>query len=244
MRRAALAFMPLLPALVAAAGDVDRGPGIAPQPRGGAMVYPVDRFDTVGLGTAATVAVRVGPAWSVQVTGPAAAFANLRITRDGRSLEIGRRYRDRRGDPALERQLRVAVTMPRIAAAAVGGSGRMMIDRVAGDRFEAAVGGSGDLALGEVTARTLRVSVGGSGGVAARGRVEALTVSVGGSGRVDAPALRAARADVSLGGSGSVRADVAGPAQVSVAGSGEVDLGPAARCTTSRVGSGRVRCGG
>jgi hypothetical protein len=240
MRHALLAFVPVLLAAVPA----DRGPGIAPQPRGGAMIYEAEGFDSLGLGTGATVAVRVGPAWSVQASGPAAAFENLRIARDGRSLEIGRRFRDRRSDPALERQVRIAVTMPRIAAAAVGGSGRMIVDRVAGERFDAAVGGSGNLALGGVAARALRVSIGGSGSVTARGQAERLEVSIGGSGGLDAPALRASRAQVSVGGSGSVRADVAGPAQVSIAGSGDVDLGPAARCTTSKVGSGRVRCGG
>lgn len=239
----ALVALAIVAAPALGAGS-DRGLGIHPQPRGGAMVYAVDGFDSVGLGTGATVAVRVGPGWSVQASGPAAAFQNLRIVRDGRSLEIGRRYRDRRGDPALERQVRIAVTMPRIAAAAVGGSGQMMVDRITGGRFEAAVGGAGKLGLADVSAQDLRVSIGGSGSVTARGRVEALTVSVGGSGGMEAPGLRANRATVSIGGSGSVRADVAGPAQVSVAGSGAVDLGPAARCTTSRFGGGRVRCGG
>ena len=62
MRRAAL----LLPLLLTAAYDDDRGPGVPPQPRGAAMVYAVDGFDAVGLGTGATVAERVGPRWSVQ----------------------------------------------------------------------------------------------------------------------------------------------------------------------------------
>ena len=237
------AVLPIALFLVAAT-PTDRGPGIAPQPRGGTMVYAADGFDKVGLGTGATVAVRVGPAWSVEASGPPAAFANLRIARDGRSLEIGRRLRDRRADAALERQVRIAITMPRIAAGAVGGSGRMIVDRVTGDRFDAAVGGSGSLALDGVAARDLHVAVGGSGSVSAKGRAERLQASVGGSGGVDAPGLRAASATVSIGGSGSVSAHVAGPAIVSVAGSGDVDLGPAARCTTSRFGSGRVRCGG
>jgi hypothetical protein len=242
MRRPAF----ILPAalLTVAAADTDRGPGIQPQQRGGTMVYATGGFDTVGLGTGAEVAVRVGLPFSVQATGPAGAFANLRVIRVGRSLEIGRRWRDRRADPAVERQLRFAITMPRMSAAAVGGSGQMMVDGVTGGRFEAAVGGSGSLVLTRVDAQGLRVAIGGTGNIVARGRVEALNVSVGGSGGLQAPGLRASRASVSIGGSGSVRADVAGPAQVSVAGSGSVDLGPAARCTTSKVGSGRVRCGG
>lgn len=243
MRRLVLLLIPIA-AVSSAAYDDDRGPGIAGQRQGNALVYPVSGFDAVGLGTAADVEVKVGPAWSVRATGPAAAFADFRIARDRDSLVIGRRYRHRDGDQALERRIHVYVTMPRIADAAIGGSGTVRVDRVAGDRFVAAVGGSGTLAIGALDARQARVSIGGSGGVTARGRVAALDVSVGGSGHFDGAGLRAGRATISVGGSGSVRAAVEGPAQVSMAGSGDVDLGPAARCTTSRVGGGRVRCGG
>ncbi len=243
MRCFALLLIPIA-AVSSAAYDDDRGPGIVGQRQGNNIVYPVSRFDSVGLGSAANVAVRIGPTWSVRATGPATAFADFRIERDRDSIEIGRRYRHRRPNIALERQIRVYVTMPRITDAAVGGEGTMAVDRVTGDKFEAAVGGSGNLAIGALDTRQARVSIGGSGGVTARGRVAALTVSIGGSGRFNAPALHAARATISIGGSGSVRASVEGPAQVSMAGGGDVDLGPAARCTTSRIGGGRVRCGG
>lgn len=220
----------------------DRGPGIAPERRGEAMVYRVDGFDEVALGGNATVEVRVGPGFSVVARGPAAAFANFRVERRGHTLELGRRYQ--RGGDQSDRAITVLVTLPRIAGASLGGAGRLAVDRVAGERFHGAVGGSGRMALGDVAVNSADLSIGGSGSIEAAGRAEALSVSIGGSGDLAAPRLRAHRAEVSVGGSGSVRATVDGPATVSVAGSGDVDLGPGARCRTSKVGSGKVRCGG
>ncbi len=211
------------------------------QPEGEAIVYRVDGFDRVAQGIAGAVDVRVGPAWSVRAYGPAAALAELEVEREGQSL----RLRPRNGwrDGRLLRQVRVAVTMPRLVSASVGGSGRMTVEGARGPQLRAAVGGSGSLALGTVAVDELAVSIGGSGGITAAGTAGRLKVSSSGSGGFAAPGLRAASAAVSAAGSGSVRAAVAGPAAVSLAGSGSVNLGPAAQCTTRRVGSGRVTCG-
>ena len=241
MKYLALALIPFA-AAGALAGERDLGPGIVGQRQGNALVYPARDFDGVRLGGAARVVIHTGPAWSVRAEGPAAAFNNFRIARDGSSLTIGRRYQGRQGD-RLEQQIVVHVTMPALRAASVGGSGSIVADRAGGERFSAGVGGSGSLRIAALDARTAELNVGGSGTVSAAGRVGALEANVGGSGDIAAAGLRASSAQVSIGGSGSVRAMVAGPAQVSMAGSGSVDLGPQARCTVSKVGSGTVRCG-
>lgn len=226
----------------ASAAERDRGPGLSAQRQGTALVYQARDFDAVSLGGGATVLVTAGPAWSIRAEGPPAAFADFRIARDGRRLEIGRRYQGRSGD--LDRRITVRVTMPALSAANVGGSGSLHADNATGPRFTGAVGGSGRLRIDRIAARTTDLSVGGSGSIVAAGTTDDLTVSVGGSGDVSAPDLHAAHADVSLGGSGRVVATVDGPASVSIAGSGSVDLGRRARCRISRVGSGRARCGG
>lgn len=226
-----------------AAADRDRGPGIAGQRQGAAMVYAVRDFDAIRLGGAERVIVHIGNGYSVRAEGPAAAFANFRIARDGSALFVGRRY-DERESGAMERQIVVHVTMPALRAASVGGSGSLTADRAGGDRFAAAVGGSGSVRIDALDARSAQFNVGGSGTITAAGTVGDLEVNVGGSGDIAAAGLRATSAKVSVGGSGTVRAQVNGPARVSMAGSGSVDLGPQARCTVSKVGSGRVRCGG
>lgn len=217
---------------------------IAGQREGDALIYRVGDFDSLGLGTSAMVDVRVGPSWSVRATGPAEALARLRIEQDGRALSIRPRdgWRNNRTD--RDRQVRVSITMPSLTSASIGGSGRMMVDRVTGDSLRASVAGSGTLALGTVAVGDLSVSISGSGDVSAAGRASQLKVKNSGSGRFAAPDLRASAATVSLAGSGRVRALVDGPATISLAGSGSVDLGPGARCTVRRAGSGRATCGG
>ncbi len=242
MKSLALALIPLL-AAGAAAADRDRGPGLPGQRQGNALVYAARDFDAVSLAGAARVIVHAGPGFAVRAEGPAEAFRNFRVALKGRTLEIGRRY-DGNGENNLEQRIVVHVTLPRLAAASVGGSGSIDADRAGGPRFTGAVGGSGALHIARLDAGDAELSLGGSGEITAAGNVGALQANVGGSGRIVAPGLRATGATVSVGGSGSVRAAVAGSAKVSMAGSGSVDLGLQARCQVSKVGSGSVRCGG
>jgi hypothetical protein len=242
MKSLALALIPLA-AAGALAADRDRGPGLAGQRQGEALVYPARNFDAVSLAGASQVVVHTGGAFAVRAEVPAEAFGNFRVAVKGRTLEVGRRYEGRRDYP-LESRIVVHVTLPVLTAASVAGSGRIDADRAGGARFSGNVGGSGALRIGQLDARTAELSLGGSGEIAAAGTIGALKASVGGSGRIVAPALRASQASVSIGGSGSVRVAVAGKADVLMAGSGSVDLGPQARCSITKVGSGTVRCGG
>lgn len=239
-------FLPLLvlaACAIAARLPDDRGPGIEPDRRGAERIYAARDFDGVALGNGAQMQVRVGPDWSVRATGPDAAFRDLRVSRDSRTLAVGRRYRGERGNPDLERQIRIYITLPQIHTVALGGPGAIRIDKVAGERFDAALGGSGLIDVARIDVRRGEMSIGGSGRIAAAGRVDTLKVNLGGSGGFDAPALAAREAIVSASGSGHVRARVRDSATVSAVGSAKIDLGGAARCRVTRTGSARVRCG-
>lgn len=240
-------LLPLLalPFFLTAAGtdDVDRGPGLSGERQGDTTSYRAADFQKVAYGLPGQVDIRVGPAWSVRATGPVSAFANLRVTTKDGTLTIDHRYRDRKTDASLERQIHFLVTVPRLSGVALGGSGRMTVDRISGTTFDAALGGSGSLALGTIAVDRADVSIGGSGNVTASGSARSLRVNLGGSGGLQAPGLRAASAQVSSAGSGTIRATVDGSAQVSVIGSGVVDLGPNARCNVTRMGKAQVRCG-
>ncbi|MFW2850680.1 GIN domain-containing protein [Sphingomonas sp. TX0543] len=246
MRFLSLALLPLAAIAIAAPAapwSNDRGPGIAPREDGGALSYPADGFTAIGLALPSQVKVRVGPGFSVRATGPARAFADVRVFRDGTTLQIEPRYRNHPRDDRALRAVQFVVTMPRIESASIGGSGSIAVDRVSGPRFDAAVGGSGSLTLGNVAVERLTGSIGGSGSIAAAGNAGEIKVNIGGSGRFAGDRLRARAASVSIAGSGGVRAQVEGDARVSIAGSGDADLGPRARCTVSRSGSGKARCG-
>lgn len=237
MRYPLIAAMTLLAACSVRASD--DSPGVAGTGGGDAKSYAITGFTGINLAGADDVDVRVGTGFSVRAEGAAKELGDLRIARDGDMLKI-----DRQGSLGWGKRdkVRVFVTLPRLAAANVSGSGTMAVDRVDGDRFDAAMAGSGSLKLAALAVRDAGFSIAGSGDIAARGTANTLKVDVAGSGALDAGELRASSATVNIAGSGDVRAGVAGPAKVAILGSGDVDLGREADCSVSKMGSGSVKC--
>lgn len=233
----------LLPLILAAcsAGNAETGEAVEPRGTGPSRDYDVSGFTSVSLRGSDDVDVRVGPDFSVRAQGPAAELDRLEIVREGDTLAI-RRSGSRLGWGGSE-AVKVFVTMPRIAAAAVAGSGDMLVDRVEGARFSAAVAGSGNLSVTAMRVGEAALSLSGSGDLVAAGAARRLNVKLAGSGDVDAREVTAAAATVALAGSGDIRATVDGPATVSLGGSGDIELGGNARCTVSKSGTGDVRCG-
>jgi hypothetical protein len=240
MRYGAIAIL-AAGSLAACSAGGDDGPGVAPTGSGTTRNYAVDAFSRIDLRGSDDVDVRAGTAFSVRAEGPSDDLDALRIVKDGDTLKIGRKRKTfgwGRGDA-----VKVYVTLPRLAGAAIAGSGTMTVDRVEGGSFEAEIAGSGDLNIAALASDRADVSIAGSGTVRAGGTVGRLEVDVAGSGSFDAAGLRVERAEVSVAGSGDVRAAVSGEAKVDLLGSGDVDLGAAARCKVSKTGSGSVRCG-
>ena len=234
-------FAVALPLMACSVGwNDDKGPGIAGTGSGDARTYAVDDFSGIDLSGGDDVDVRVGSGFSVRAEGPAADLDKLRIARDGDTLQIGRRHRG--WDHGTEK-VKLFVTLPRLAAASISGSGSMIVDRVEGAKLDIDIAGSGDLLLRALQVGDVSVSVAGSGNVTAAGMVKALAVDVAGSGSIKASGLTASTARVSIAGAGDVTAKVQGTASVEIMGSGDVDLGPASHCTVSKMGGGTVRCG-
>lgn len=204
--------------------------------------FAVAGFTRVEAAGSDTVDVRTGQDFSVRADGPKAVLDQLLIERRGDALHIGRK-RGTHWNWGGHDGARIQVTMPRIDAASLAGSGEMRIDAVRGDHFAGAAAGSGSMKIGTLGVKSSRFEVAGSGEVHASGTSDRLDLSVAGSGDVDLSGVKAREANVEVAGSGSVRADIDGPAKVSVVGSGDVVLGDHARCTTSKFGSGTVRCG-
>lgn len=220
--------------------DDDDKPGITPSGTGGERRYAADGFDSVALGASADVTVHVGGGYSVVATGTPAALDLLKVEREGHSLRIGMRRGMHWGHTD---KVRFVVTMPRIAAADIGGSGSIAIDRAEGAAFAGNIGGSGSLDVRALRVAKAKFAIGGSGSVKAAGSATDLGVSIGGSGSVDATPLVAETAEVSIAGSGGLRATVRRSASVTVVGSGDVTIGGGAKCNVTKMGSGKVRCG-
>lgn len=234
-------YLALLIPLAACGNSDDQRPGVPGTGSGNARTFAVADFSAVALQGPDDVDVRVGAGFSVRAEGDAAELAKLRIERVGDTLRIGRVRKT--GMWGSGKTVTVYVTMPRITAADLAGSGDLAIDRAESPRFAAELAGSGDLSVAALATGDAKFAIAGSGTITAAGRADRFAIDIAGSGDLDAPGLTAAAAAVSIAGSGSVRAAVAGDATVELLGSGDVDLGARARCRTTKLGSGTVRCG-
>lgn len=205
--------------------------------------YDVRGFDRVSALGPHRVVVSVGPAFSVRAHGPSATLDRTEVVVEDGELQI-RPRKDKRGNHEWRdyEGATFEVTLPRLVAAGMVGSGTMTVDRVAGEDFAGSVAGSGTLELADLAVDEADLSVAGSGDLVAHGRAQRAQASVAGSGNLQAKGLTSGSASVSVAGSGDAALTVTGEAQVSIVGSGDVEVAGSAHCTVSRIGSGKLSC--
>jgi hypothetical protein len=208
--------------------------------------YALSGFERIELAGSPDVIVTVGPAASVSAEGDQKTLDRLDIRVENGELKIGSKKRGGwfHSDNDHGRHVTIRVTLPKLAAASIAGSGDMRIDKVEGDRFGGAIAGSGDMEIAALKVGAADFSIAGSGAVSAKGSAESTNVSIAGSGDVDVAGVTARTAKISVMGSGNVSANASESADVSVMGSGDVTMTGTGRCTTHKMGSGDVRCGG
>lgn len=203
--------------------------------------FQVGSFQSVSLGGSHDVVVKVGPAASVYAEGPADELDRLDIRVQGGDLRIGTK-RNRGFNMGSWHKVTVYVTTPQLAAASIGGSGGMKIDRVDAERFKAQIGGSGNMDIASLKAGDAELSIAGSGSIRAAGHAQRQNISIAGSGDVDASGLESRTASISMLGSGDVSTRATETADVNIMGSGDVTLGGGAKCAVHKMGSGAVHC--
>ena len=108
--------------------------------------FEIGDFERLDVAGPMDVEVRTGAAASVQASGPEWALENLRVEQQDDRLLIGCE-----GD--IDSDVTVVVTVPRLAAARLSGSGDVSIDSIKGDAFECSSSGSGDLSVDEIARR-------------------------------------------------------------------------------------------
>lgn len=216
------------------------GHTVQPSGKGGTRSFAASGFTGVDLRGPDDVDVRTGGAFSVTAEGDTAILDQLEIQVVDGTLRVGRK--DRAGFSfSDDHGVKVRVTMPKLTAASISGSGDMSVDKAEGD-FKGAIAGSGNLGIGALTATDADLSIAGSGDLRVAGSGGKLSASIAGSGDIDAAKFTASSADISIAGSGSVRGVVKGDAKVSLIGSGDVELTGGAKCSVSSMGSGEARC--
>jgi hypothetical protein len=229
--RAALA---LVPAMMLGACNHAQGGNHEGDHRTISQNFPVGAFSKIALGGSANVVVTVGGAPSVRAEGDA--------ERIGDQLMIGSKRHGWNWNSKGGR-VTVYVTVPSLAAASIGGSGDMKIDKVQGGSFAASIGGSGDMQIASLQTNEANVSLAGSGSVTAGGKAQHATLSIAGSGDIDLGNLEVRTANVSVVGSGDAAIKAVESADVSIMGSGDVTVSGGGKCQVHKMGSGSVNCG-
>lgn len=220
----------------AAARSVEAGPAAT-------RTFALTGFTGVEVTGPDDVTIRQGDAFSISAKGPQAELDELEIKLDGSSLSIGRKREGfsfgRRDHDGVE----IAITMPKLGALRLTGSGDIDADVMDGDAVGAVVTGSGDIRVAKLTGKSAEIAVSGSGNVGvAGGTVGTGDYSVTGSGNIEAGGLAATTLDISVTGSGDVAAQATGKADVSILGSGDVDVTGGGACSKRRMGSGSITC--
>lgn len=233
----------LLSALLLSACGIGNAENHSPSGPPASRTYPVSGFDRIALRGSDDVVVRVGAAESVSVTGPADVLDDLEVEVKDGELRLGRKrntigvsMRGGRGHATF------TVTLPKLTAAAVAGSGNMDVDRAEAPSFSGVVAGSGNLRVAALRTETASFDIAGSGDTRIGGAARRLSVSIAGSGDWDGAGFKSENAKISIAGSGNVRAGVDKDADVSIVGSGDVEIIGSAKCRVSKMGSGNVRC--
>ena len=253
----------VLAALVLTACGGARAERVELSGRQDSRAYRLGGFESVSLEGPDRVIVRVGGAAGVSAAGDSAVLDQLEVRVERGALKIGRKRNGWTSVNGDRERAVITVTVPRLAAAAVAGSGEMTVDRVAGGSFAAAVSGSGDLRVDEVrgdalsaavagsgdltvaraAVRRAELSMAGSGDLRVAGTAGTVAASIAGSGDIDASGLQGATGQVSIAGSGNAAIRAQDAAQVSIVGSGNALVHGTANCQVSKLGSGGARCG-
>jgi hypothetical protein len=207
--------------------------------------FQVAGFERLEVGGPYQVTVTTGSAPSVRASGGERAIERMVVEVENGTLKIYTKKRSgiNFGWSSKSHPVQLVVTVPRLIAAEIGGSGSISVDKVTGDMFEAGVAGSGEVRLGQVDVKRFKADIAGSGEInAGQGRASVVEYDIAGSGDIDAGALVAEVAALSIAGSGEISANATGTASVDIAGSGDVKMTGGAKCTVSKSGSGDVVC--
>ena len=205
--------------------------------------YQVGPFQSIEVAGPYEVEVRTGGAPSVTATGPEKLIERLVVEVKGGRLLIHPREERNFNWGSSRGTAKIQVTAPMLRAAAIAGSGALMVDKIDGESFDGSIAGSGDLRLETIAVQALKLSIGGSGSVhAGQGQARQADYNIAGSGDIQMGGVQTDNARISIAGSGSVNGHASGNADVSIMGSGDVSLTGGAKCNVSRMGSGDVRC--
>lgn len=214
---------------------------IPAQGAGATRTFAAKDFTEVELFGPDNVDVKYGATFSVSAEGDPKMLDELDITVRNGTLRVGRKSQGWGWNRSDGNGVRVTVTLPKLTAAKLTGSGDLTADKGEGD-FDAELTGSGNLTVAALTGGNVDLEATGSGDLKVSGTAARFEADVMGSGDIDARGLSVTAAKIDIMGSGNVYGTVKGEAKVSIMGSGDAELTGGAKCNTSAMGSGEAKC--
>ena len=206
--------------------------------------FSITSFDRIQVEGPFDVTLSTGRASSAVASGSQQAIDRVSLEVQGRTLRIRPNRSSWGGYPGADAgPLRIQVSTHELRAAAVSGSGRVMIDRAKGMRFDLSVAGSGSIGIGSIEADNLSVGLMGSGKVTLAGKAKELLATINGAGDLDAARLMADDAKINSDTAGSVSLAVRRAVNVTATGQGDTIITGNPACKVKSLGSGRVVCG-
>lgn len=204
----------------------------------------VTDFDKLRVDGGFIVEVTTGRGTSAKVVGSQAAIEATSVIVQGRQMVIRKNASAWGGYPGQAPGMAtIRVTAPALMNVWVNGPAKVTVDRLKGQRVAAAVEGSGELVIGGVTADNATIAQVGSGRLTIAGTVADLTMTARGAGVLDAAGLQAADAKLTSESAGQVTLSVKRAVTGTVTGSGNVTVLGKPACTIKAVGSGTLSCG-
>lgn len=194
-------------------------------------------FEKVSLGVSANLYISQGSTQSITIKGQQNIIDNIISKVEDNTWKI-------RFDQPVRRsgELKIYVTLPKLSAMRVSGSGSVYGEGVfdQSSTFYTGISGSGNMKL-VVQAQEVVSKVSGSGNIALDGEAETYEVQISGSGNVRAEELQATKCQVRISGSGSAEVDVADALEVRISGSGDVYYEGRPKINSRISGSGDLR---
>ncbi|TKD49993.1 GIN domain-containing protein [Sphingomonas baiyangensis] len=203
--------------------------------------FMLTSFEAVRVEGPFEVTIETGGATGATVSGDARAIEGVSLRVEDRVLVVTTDAGGWGGWPGdTAAAPRIVARAPRIVRAQLVGSGRLAIDRMAGQEVAIGLTGSGIVAVADVEADRFEGVVAGTGSLAVQGRAGRARFLSNGAGSIDAAKLEVRDLTVQSESAGEARFAASGSAAINALGLGAVGVAGAAPCTVT--GPGPVAC--
>ena len=198
----------------------------------------VEAYDSIELGTAASVEVTQGPQSSIHIVAEDNLMDYIETKVENGVLKI---YELNNTCLRSTKPVRITLSTEKIEKLTVLGSGKITSSNtIKSDSIDLAVVGSGVMDVGVESNKT-KIEIPGSGELRLGGNTSSMDVSIFGSGHLKAYDFATENAKVKITGSGSVELNVSEKLDVDILGSGNVYYKGNATLNQSALGSGKVK---